>query len=229
MINNGISGLSNFNGGLDEPKGKSVLGKDDFLKLLLTQLKYQDPLNPTEGTEFAAQLAQFGSLEQLSNMSKTLEMSINANYSLTQSINNTLTAALIGKDAKLAGTDFKYNGQESIVIGYKLPSGADNVTIKIYDSSNTLVKTIENAPNLSGEHKLSWDFVDNNGGTVSFGNYRFEVEAKQGNKTLTVDMYKLGSISAIKFTDEGTKLVIGGVEYYLSEVLEILLPNGNGG
>jgi len=52
---------------------KSDLGKDDFLKLFVGQLKHQDPLNPVEDAEFMGQMAQFSSLEQLTNVTKTLE------------------------------------------------------------------------------------------------------------------------------------------------------------
>lgn len=53
--------------------GEGNLGKDDFLRILIAQLQYQDPLNPMEDREFIAQMAQFSSLEQMMNMSKTLE------------------------------------------------------------------------------------------------------------------------------------------------------------
>ena len=56
----------------DRPSG---LDKDAFLKLLLTELKYQDPLNPTDDKAFIAQMAQFSSLEQMQNMSKALLLS----------------------------------------------------------------------------------------------------------------------------------------------------------
>ncbi|MDP3830447.1 MAG: flagellar hook capping FlgD N-terminal domain-containing protein, partial [Ignavibacteriaceae bacterium] len=102
--------LTNTN--VNTPKGKASLGKDDFMKLMLTQLKHQDPLNPMEGSEFAAQLAQFSSLEQLSNLNELTAQSIDANYYLTQSINNTMTATLIGKDVKLSGNVLNVKGDE---------------------------------------------------------------------------------------------------------------------
>ena len=101
-----VNGVQNNIYGTNTTQGKSELGKDDFLKLMIEQMKNQDPLSPMEGTEFTAQLAQFSSLEQLSNMSDSLEQSINANYQLTQAVNNTMTAALIGKEVKLEGTTF---------------------------------------------------------------------------------------------------------------------------
>jgi len=69
------------------------LGKDDFLNLLVTQLRYQDPLNPTNDKEFIAQMAQFSSLEQMQNMNGVL--------------NNSQAFNLIGKDVTATTTDPK--------------------------------------------------------------------------------------------------------------------------
>ena len=55
-----------------ETKKNDVLGKDDFLRLLVTQLQYQDPLNPADSAQFTAQLAQFSSLEQLGNINDNI-------------------------------------------------------------------------------------------------------------------------------------------------------------
>lgn len=203
-------------------QAKSVLGKDEFLKLLMTQMKYQDPLSPMEGTEYAAQLAQFSSVEQLSNMQNTLEEMVNSNYLLSQSIINTMSASLIGKGVKLDGGKFEYNGQDEIMLGYNLPQNAKNVTIEIYDSNGKLVKSIENASNKKGDNKLSWDFSDNNGEKVPIGKYTFSVKAKDFNDSdLSVNLFKYGIIDAIKFTDKGTFLVIDSVEYSLADVTEI--------
>ncbi|WP_096550662.1 flagellar hook assembly protein FlgD [Ureibacillus thermosphaericus] len=64
--------LSN-NKKVEKRTGNSILGKDDFLKILITQLQHQDPTNPVEDKEFIAQMAQFSTLEQMQNMTKAME------------------------------------------------------------------------------------------------------------------------------------------------------------
>jgi flagellar basal-body rod modification protein FlgD len=78
----------------------STLGKDAFLQMLVAQLKYQDPLNPADGTQFATQLAQFSSLEQLTNLNDSIE-------SLAMDTNSLQAVNLIGKTVvtdSLSGT-----------------------------------------------------------------------------------------------------------------------------
>ncbi|HHY19757.1 MAG TPA: flagellar hook assembly protein FlgD [Firmicutes bacterium] len=65
--------MTNYNTKKTE-ENRDIVGKDDFLKLLITQLRYQDPLNPIDDREFVAQMAQFSSLEQMQNMNKLLEV-----------------------------------------------------------------------------------------------------------------------------------------------------------
>lgn len=76
----------------------SELDKNAFLKLLITQLRYQDPLSPIDDKEFVAQMAQFSTLEQVTNMSKSLENFL-VNFSWTQFIN------LIGKTVKFTDSE----------------------------------------------------------------------------------------------------------------------------
>ncbi|MFA6026267.1 MAG: flagellar hook capping FlgD N-terminal domain-containing protein [Ignavibacteriaceae bacterium] len=206
-------------------KGKSQLGKDDFLKLMMAQMKYQDPMNPMDGTAFSAQLAQFSSLEQLTNINTSLTQSINANLMLAESVNNTMSATLIGKEVKLSNTTIQKTGQASANLGYTLPGDAVSAKISIYNDAGVLVKTIENASTNKGDNKLSWDFSDNQGKTVPDGNYTFKVEAKGSNDAdMDVTPFVYGKIEGVKFTQSGTKLMINNSEYLLSDILEIVNP-----
>lgn len=201
----------------------SAMGKDEFLNLLVTQLKYQDPLNPMDGANFASQLAQFSSLEQLTNINDSLETSINGNYYLTQSINNTMTATLVGKDIKLAGSAFTKNGQEDVQLGYTLPVSPSSIEVNVLDENGNIVKTFDSPPSEVGDNKLIWDFTDNNGKTVPDGTYTFEVNATNSSgEEMTLTLFKWGKIDGVRFNENGTTLVVDGNEYLLSDVLEIL-------
>ncbi|NOX18059.1 MAG: flagellar hook capping protein [Chlorobi bacterium] len=222
MVDN-ITNLLNQNGGYSPSAGKSQLGKDDFLKLMIAQMKYQDPLEPMDSTQYTAQLAQFSSLEQLTNMNDKLETSIGTNLQLTQAVNNTMTAALIGKRARIDSANISYNGQDDFTIGYNLPSTASSVEIQIYDENGALVRTMDDVPRGSGEHNVKWDYTDDDGNTVDYGDYTFKVTATTSNgEDMTFDFYGFGKIEAVRFTSDGTKLVINGVEYFLSDIVEIL-------
>ncbi|MEG8945594.1 flagellar hook assembly protein FlgD [Rosettibacter firmus] len=221
-----VSQVSNSTNSANVSKNKSVLGKDDFLKLMITQLKNQDPLNPMDGTEYAAQLAQFSSLEQITNLNEYLKQSIDANYMLTQSINNTMLANLIGKEVKVNSNEIKVNGQENFTIGYELPDGVRNVKVNIYNEYGTLIKSIE-APNTKGSNKLLWDLNDNNGEKVANGNYKFEVIATDfSEKAVSVTSYVTGLIDGVKYTEDGTMLLINGVQYSAGDILEIINKQG---
>jgi len=225
---NGLSDITSGYGNTSLTNG-TAMGKEDFLKLMLAQLQNQDPLSPMEGTEFASQLAQFTSLEQLMNLNDSMDTSINANYFLSQSINNTLAATLIGKEVKLSGSTFQHNGQENTTLGYDLSAPAGNVTVKIYNESGQLVKTIENAPKNSGDNKLIWDFSDNEGNSVPQGKYTFKVEPKDADDNMmSYSTYVLGKIDGVKFTENGTMLVVNGAQYNLSDIMEIYNSDDEG-
>ena len=201
----------------------SILGKDDFLKLLTMQLKNQDPLNPMDGTQFASQLAQFSSVEQLSNINATLQQSIDANYLLSQSIGNGLAATFVGKDVRATGKTLHFDGTTPARLGYSLPSAADSVTVKIYDDSGNLVKTLTDTGKSVGDNSLAWDGTNDQGQVLNAGKYTFTVEAKDGSGgTIVASSYIEGRVSGVRFKSDGTVFVVDGEEVKLSDILEIM-------
>jgi len=200
-----------------------VLGEDDFLKLLTMQMQYQDPMDPMSGTEFASQLAQFSSVEQLSNINTELGQSLTANSVLTQSINNDLAATFIGKNVQATTNTFTYPGTGSTQLGYNLPSTADTVTVSVLDSSGNVVKTIQNAPTGSGDQKFTWDGTDDAGNQAGPGTYTFSVQAKDSSgASITASPCIYGTVSGVRFNSSGTVFVIDGTEVPLSDILEIM-------
>lgn len=218
----GVSATSN-NSVAYATNSKSDLDKDAFLKLMIAQLQNQDPLEPMDGSDYSAQLAQFSSLEQLQNINDSLNMSLDANYLLTQSINNTMTAGLIGKEVKIAGDTVKFEGQDETIIGYDLIAPASELEINIYDSNNAKIKTFDDLDLEAGQYKLNWDFTDNNGNKVNVGDYRVEVKAKNlGLTEMKVAQYFVGIIDGVRFSPNGTSLVVNDLEYAISDVFEVV-------
>lgn len=206
---------------------KSVLGKDDFLKLLTNQLRYQDPMNPMKGAEFASQLAQFSSVEQLSNISNSLADSINANYVLTQAINNGLSAAYVGKEVRAINDTVKLgppgDGLRTVKLGYTLASAANTVKVVIKDAQGHVVRSMPVTGTDKGDNTFTWDGRNDDGGDVPAGKYTFSVEAKDANnKTIAASQFTFGRVTSVRFTPDGTKFVINGQEISLGNILEIL-------
>jgi len=201
----------------------STLGKDDFLKLLTTQLRYQDPMNPMQGAEFATQLAQFSSLEQLTNINTNLTQGLDANYLLSQVIGNSMSAALIGNQVRATADTFTYDGSGDARLGYTLPGNSDNVSVKIYNEKGILIRTLTNVGMNKGDTSFAWDGKDNLGNTVAAGKYKFSVDARDGKgATMETNQFIYGTISAVRFKSDGTFFVIGGAEISLASILEIL-------
>jgi len=219
---NAIGSTTSVTGASTAAANKNILGKDDFLKLLLQQLKYQDPLNPMNGAEYAAQLAQFSSVEQLQNINTSLSSSIDANYVLAQSVNNTMAASLIGKDVKLSANNFTYDGTSNVTVGYTLPGAVSGVTIGVYNEKNEKVREIKGTGLTAGDHEEAWDGKNANGTALSAGKYSFKVEATDSaGKSVTASQFLWGTIDAVRFTTAGTVVVINNTEVGLSNILEV--------
>ena len=195
---------------------KNVLGKEDFLKMLIAQLKNQDPLNPLDGKEFAAQLAQFSSLEQLQNMNTQLG-SLGTSLS---SMNNSQLVNLIGNEVSANGNTTQVSGSTNTLY-YNLPSDIQQGAVKIYDAQGALVKTLSVGSQKAGINSLTWSCAN-----VPAGTYTFEMSATD-SKGVAVSPTTMvtGKVTSATFKSGVPYLTVNGQDIAFSDILSVRKPS----
>jgi flagellar basal-body rod modification protein FlgD len=195
-----------------------AMGKDAFLTLLITQLQHQDPLNPTDSTEFTAQLAQFSSLEQLSNVNENL----NTLKLYQASINNAQAVSFIGKNIVSKGKTLPVTSGQPAACEFELSADAKRVVVSIYDAAGSFVKDIQATALKAGKQSLSWDGKDRNGNTVADGSYSFEVQAESASgEKVGVTTYSKGTVTGVTFEDGVTYLIVGRTKVAIGDVTQV--------
>ena len=199
------------NGNPISAESRKMLGKDDFLKLLITKLTHQDPLKPMEDEAFVAQLAQFSSLEQLQNVNNSLENSLEWDYLQMQTINNTMATNLIGREVKAS-----YNG---VYLDANCPQYAQRVNVQILDINGTVIRTLTEKGVPPGSNKIEWDGLDQNGQRVGEGYYSIKVSAVDVNGELfTPSTFLQGKVNGIIYREGSAYLQVAGMEIPLAEI-----------
>ena len=191
-----------------------VMGKDDFLHLLVAQLQAQDPLNPMDSTGFTAQLAQFSSLEQLQNIHESLDT-----MGTTQSIQtNSQAVGFIGREITATGNTLQIVDGQSTRMQVMLDQDAASVQVGIYDRNGNFIREFQTGAMAAGQGGITWDAVDYLGGRAPDGQYRFEATAVDANgDAVGVTTFTSGRVTGVNFKN--------GQAYLLTQYQEI--PMGN--
>ncbi|HDR05089.1 MAG TPA: hypothetical protein ENN84_07585, partial [Candidatus Marinimicrobia bacterium] len=188
----------------------------------------QDPLEPMENSDFSAQLAQFSSLEQLQNINASVQEGVEVDLVLTQAINNSLSATVIGKIARGYGDSLSIaDGEVQSKVNFKLNGPADELEVNIKDSTGTIVRTLSAKGLGTGEHALEWDGKDNDGKSLSDGNYTFELKATDASgNAVSSQSFVEGYVDSVRYDSGMAKLLINGKEIAFSAILELRESRG---
>jgi flagellar basal-body rod modification protein FlgD len=219
-----ISSLSSIQGSAaaasPAPPTKT-LGKDEFLRLLTTQLQHQDPLSPMDSQAFVAQLAQFASVEQLDGLGTKLDTMLVGQASANQ----LGTASLVGKDVVFKTDRVSLAAGSPAGFEVTLPGAATDTTAIIADQNGRVVRTLPLGARSSGTFSVSWDGLDDAGHPLPAGDYVVTVSAtaKDGTKVDAVAAVR-GTISGITFEDQVPELLVQGRRVRMSDVLQIASP-----
>ena len=192
-----------------------------FLTLFTTQLKNQDPTNPMESYELSSQLAQFSTVEQLTQ-SNTLLQTLQ-NY--TNSLNNATMSSLVGKTVTADKSSLEVTSSSVGDASYKLDSAATDVTVKIYDDSGNLLKTIDKGSEAAGSYTIGWDGTNTSNTKVSTGTYTCKITATDSSGTTSsITPTVQGKVYACKMVDGAPYLILdsdSGSKVAVSDVVQV--------
>ncbi len=198
-------------------KDKTALGKDDFLKLLLIELQYQDPTAPMDSEKILSQTSQLAALESSTKTNTALEK-------LTAALGNTQqfsTIAAIGKTADIGSDAITYDEGTNSKFEVYFPKSIQDGTISITDLQGNTVGTVSVGTNPSGVYKFEWDGKDASGSKSKSGVYR--VNADYTDQDGAAQKTRLGAypIESVKFEEGSTFLKLGSSYVALDHVKEV--------
>jgi flagellar basal-body rod modification protein FlgD len=218
------SSISGANAASAAASTASVSNSDSeqrFLKLLVTQLNNQDPLNPMENAELTSQLAQMSTVSGIEKLNSTLSGLVSQTGS-----NQVLQAAsLIGYNVLSPGNTLATKDPEAgkdpaaQAFAVQLPGTAAGVEIKIVDASGKTVRTIAAGGMTEGVNAVTWDGKDDAGNVVPAGSYKFTVAASNGGTAVEATALTFAQVAAVKQGASGVTLELAsGQSIALSDV-----------
>jgi flagellar basal-body rod modification protein FlgD len=188
--------------------------EDRFLKLLVAQMKNQDPLNPLDNAQVTSQMAQLSTVTGIEKLNATLQAQTQA-----QSLQS---VSMIGHSVLATGDALTLSGGISAG-GFDLAKDADSVKVSVLDSSGGVVKTIDLGATSSGISTFSWDGTTTTGATAADGDYTFKVSATQKGSAVTATTLGVGKVSSVLMDATGTQLSVTGLGLVgLSDVRQVM-------
>lgn len=185
---------------------KKTLGKDDFLKIMITQMKHQDPTSPFKAEEMATQMAQFASVEQLQNLNNSMAKMANSG----QPLERLAMTNLIGKNITIDRERFVHNENEASSLGFTLDRDAKTTKIKIISEQGETILEKDLGPMNKGEQTFVWDGEKTNGMPTKPGNYIFRLEAAdEGDRPIAMNSKAQSKVIGVAFDGPEGSLLVG--------------------
>ncbi len=173
-----------------------------FLKLLVTQMQNQDPLNPMDSAQVTTQLAQLNTVTGIEQLNKTL-----GQMAATSTAQQSLQAAmLIGREVLVAGDHMTYGGQP-VRFGVDLPKAVDGMAISISDSKGNVVETFQSGAQTQGTTTFEWDGLDASGKAVPPGSYAISAKANSGTTAVTPTSLISATVQSVGSAADGSVLL----------------------
>jgi len=194
------------------------MNKDDFMKLFIAQLKYQDPLKPQDPSAMLDQLSQLSLVEQSYNNNTALNNLLSA-----QNNSISLTAvSFIGKSVKANGNTASFDGTNPSPLEFTLTMPTAATVLTISDASGKVVRSNSIGASTSGDKLYYWDGKDSSGAVLPPGAYTFAIRAIDANgKDLPVTTYTTGKVDGVDLSGSAPTLTVGAAIVKLKDVISL--------
>jgi flagellar basal-body rod modification protein FlgD len=178
--------------------------QDRFLKLLVAQVKNQDPLKPLDNAEMTSQMAQISTVTGIEKLNTTLKELVSS----ADDSRAVEALGLIGHKAFVPGTSITLEG-DSAIAGIELGQPVDQLKVTILDSAGIPIRQIDLGAQASGVNTIAWDGKTDSGAQAAIGDYTFAVSATQGGNDVKVETLSLGQVKSVTPGDDKTLLDMG--------------------
>jgi len=184
----------------EKSKGDAALGQEQFLELMVAQLNNQDPMNPMESGDFLGQLAQFGTVNGITELQSSFEQlagSLQSNQALEAS-------TMVGRSVLVPGDSAYWGGQAGGISGaIELTEATGEVILNIQDAAGQSIKHLSLGAQSEGLVQFTWDGLDDAGVSVPSGNYRFSVEAQVNDQNVSFPTLIQGKVESVSLIPGG--------------------------
>jgi flagellar basal-body rod modification protein FlgD len=179
---------------------------DRFLKLLITQMKNQDPLNPLDNAQVTSQMAQISTVSGIDKLNATLQ-NMAASFSANQSLQ---AASMIGHGVLVPGSTMQLSDGVAMG-GVDLPQSVDQMTVTIRDMAGNVIHSMDLGPKESGVNAFAWDGATDTGNAAANGIYNFSVSTLQAGKKIDGSTLAIGQVNSVSPGAGGMLLDVSGL------------------
>ncbi len=183
----------------------STLGQEDFLKLLMTQLQNQDPMEPMDNGEFMGQMAQFSTVQGVTEMGE----SIDGLVSIYQGQQMSANASMIGKKALVDGNWAQLEGGK-LAGAIDLTTAANDLRVDVKSETGELMASIGLGSKMAGVQEFSWDGIKQDGTTAPEGNYYLSASAVRDGQSTVPAMQVYGTVNSVQMKGGEVTLNVSG-------------------
>lgn len=193
---------------------KNELNKESYLKMLMEQLKFQDPFNPVKNEQFSQQMTALSQLEQQISTNKSLEKMVAA-----QSNQQIAALQLVGKNILADRASIFHDRDKPSTVNFKLPQDASDVKLEIFDTAGTKVRSLDVGARNLGDVSTKWDGGRDDGTLADPGKYTFKVQAtSMDNKPMEIATKIDGRVTGVTSSQGVTFLLVGEQRVALNEI-----------